>query len=67
MSLCWTPQTVSPPHADPSELFRDETTEATRILALQMRETLGLPQSRLETMLGTRHKLADIFRSARPW
>ena len=53
------------PHGSP-EIRQRETATATRILDLDWRENLGLPNRFLEADLDSRHKLAGVFRQVRP-
>jgi len=53
------------PHGTP-EIRARETAAATRILALDWRENLALPNRSLEPTLENRAKLAGIFRQQRP-
>jgi bacillithiol biosynthesis deacetylase BshB1 len=53
------------PHGSP-EIRAQETAAATRILQLDWRENLGLPNRSLEPTLEARAKLAAVFRLARP-
>jgi bacillithiol biosynthesis deacetylase BshB1 len=48
------------------ELRQQETAAATRILGLDWRENLGLPNRSLESTLEARGKLAEVFRRVRP-
>ncbi len=48
------------------EVRAGETAAATRILGLDWRENLGLPNRRLEPTLAAREKLAIVFRRTRP-
>jgi bacillithiol biosynthesis deacetylase BshB1 len=48
------------------EVRARETAAATRILGLDWRENLGLPNRRLEPTLAAREKLAVVFRQTRP-
>ncbi|QDU58855.1 bacillithiol biosynthesis deacetylase BshB1 [Aeoliella mucimassa] len=53
------------PHGTP-ELRQRETAAASKILGLQWRENLGLPNRSLEPTLENRAKLAAVFRQTRP-
>jgi len=53
------------PHGNP-ELRRRETQEATRILQLDWRDNLGLPNRSLQATLEARHRLAAVIRQVRP-
>ncbi len=53
------------PHGSPETRAR-ETTDATRILGVEWRENLGLPNRRLEHTLEARASLAEVFRRVRP-
>jgi bacillithiol biosynthesis deacetylase BshB1 len=53
------------PHGTP-ELRMKETAAATKILGVDWRENLGLPNRRLEATLDARHQLAAVFRRVRP-
>ncbi|MGE3778175.1 MAG: PIG-L family deacetylase, partial [Pirellulaceae bacterium] len=53
------------PHGSP-EIRAAETAAATRILGLDWRENLGLPNRSLEPTLDARHQLAAVFRRVRP-
>ncbi len=53
------------PHGSP-ELRRRETEEATRILQLDWRDNLGLPNRSLQATLEARHQLACVIRQVRP-
>ena len=55
------PTDGEPTPCGPPEFFRDETAEATRILALDIRKNLAWPNRRLETTYVSRHKLADFY------
>ncbi len=48
------------------EIRAHETAEATKILGLDWRENLGLPNRSLEATLEARAKLAGVFRQTRP-
>jgi bacillithiol biosynthesis deacetylase BshB1 len=48
------------------EIRARETAEATKILGLDWRENLGLPNRSLEPTLEARAKLAGVFRQVRP-
>ncbi len=48
------------------ELRRRETEEATRILGLDWRDNLGLPNRSLQPTLEARHQLACVLRQVRP-
>jgi bacillithiol biosynthesis deacetylase BshB1 len=48
------------------EIRAAETAEATRLLGLDWRENLGLPNRSLESTLAARHQLAAVFRRVRP-
>jgi N-acetylglucosamine malate deacetylase 1 len=48
------------------EIRRQETTAATKVLGLQWRENLGLPNRSLEPTLSARAALAGVFRRTRP-
>lgn len=48
------------------EIRARETAEATKILGLDWRENLGLPNRSLEATLEARAKLAGVFRQTRP-
>ena len=53
------------PHGS-EEIRRTETLKATRVLQLDLRENLGLPNRSLEANLESRHKLAGFIRQTRP-
>lgn len=53
------------PHGSP-EIRARETAAATKILGLEWRENLGLPNRSLEPTLEARAKLAGVIRQARP-
>lgn len=53
------------PHGT-AELRAQETAEATRVLGLDWRENLGLPNRTLEPTLEARARLAGVFRRLRP-
>jgi bacillithiol biosynthesis deacetylase BshB1 len=53
------------PHGTP-ELRARETAAATKVLGIDWRENLGLPNRRLEATLEARHQLAAVFRRVRP-
>lgn len=53
------------PHGTP-EIRARETAAATKILGVDWRENLGLPNRRLEATLEARAKLANVFRRVRP-
>jgi N-acetylglucosamine malate deacetylase 1 len=53
------------PHGSP-EIRRRETDAATKILGLDWRENLGLPNRSLEPTLEARRRLAEVFRRTRP-
>ncbi len=53
------------PHGSP-EIRARETLAATKILGLDWRENLGLPNRSLEATLDARHKLAGVIRQVRP-
>ena len=53
------------PHGSP-ELRIQETAAATKILGLDWRQNLGLPNRSLEPTLEARHKLAGAIRQTRP-
>jgi bacillithiol biosynthesis deacetylase BshB1 len=53
------------PHGSP-EIRARETAAATKILGVDWRENLGLPNRRLEATLDARAKLANVFRRVRP-
>jgi bacillithiol biosynthesis deacetylase BshB1 len=53
------------PHGSP-EIRAVETEAATRILDLDGRENLGLPNRKLQNTLEARRALAEVFRRARP-
>ena len=53
------------PHGTP-ELRMQETAAATKILGLDWRQNLGLPNRSLEATLEARHKLAGVIRQMRP-
>jgi bacillithiol biosynthesis deacetylase BshB1 len=53
------------PHGSPETRAR-ETAAATKILGLEWRENLGLPNRRLEATLEARAKLAGVIRQTRP-
>ncbi len=53
------------PHGSP-ELRRQETEQATRILQLDWRDNLGLPNRQLQPTLDARHQLAGVLRQVRP-
>lgn len=53
------------PHGTP-ELRRQETRAATRVLGLDWRGNLGLPNRSLEPSLDARRELAGVFRKLRP-
>jgi len=53
------------PHGSP-ELRAEETAAATRVLGLDWRENLGLPNRRLESTLEARAQLAGVIRRVRP-
>ncbi|MCO6045891.1 bacillithiol biosynthesis deacetylase BshB1 [Aeoliella sp. ICT_H6.2] len=53
------------PHGSP-EIRARETAEATKILGLEWRENLGLPNRSLEATLENRAKLAGVIRQTRP-
>lgn len=53
------------PHGDPATRQR-ETDEATKILGLDWRENLGLPNRSLEATLDARHQLAGVIREVQP-
>jgi len=53
------------PHGS-RELRRRETEAATKILQLDWRENLGLPNRSLQATLDARHKLATVLRQVRP-
>lgn len=53
------------PHGSP-EIRARETAEATKILGLQWRENLGLPNRSLEPTLENRARLAGVIRHTRP-
>jgi len=53
------------PHGSP-EIRARETAAATRILGLDWRENLGLPNRSLEATLAAREKLASVIRDVRP-
>ncbi len=48
------------------EMRRGETEEAAKVLQLDLRENLGLPNRSLEANLTSRHKLASFIRQTRP-
>jgi bacillithiol biosynthesis deacetylase BshB1 len=48
------------------ELRAEETAAATKILGLDYRGNLGLPNRSLEATLAARHKLAGVFRQLKP-
>jgi bacillithiol biosynthesis deacetylase BshB1 len=48
------------------EIRRRETDAATKILGVDWRDNLGLPNRRLEATLDARAKLAGVFRTLRP-
>ena len=52
------------PHGSP-EIRQRETAEATKVLKLEWRENLGLPNRSLEPTLEARAKLATVFRRTR--
>jgi bacillithiol biosynthesis deacetylase BshB1 len=53
------------PHGSP-EIRARETAEASRILGLDWRHNLGLPNRSLEATLEARRQLAGVFRQTRP-
>jgi bacillithiol biosynthesis deacetylase BshB1 len=53
------------PHGSP-EIRRRETDAATKVLGVDWRENLGLPNRRLEASLDARAKLASVIRRVRP-
>src|SRR5262245_51275410 len=53
------------PHGSP-EVRARETAEATRILGLEWRENLGLPNRSLDARIEYRAKLAGVIRQQRP-
>lgn len=53
------------PHGS-EEVRRRETDEATKVLQLDLRENLGLPNRSLQADLDARHKLASFIRQTRP-
>ena len=53
------------PHGSP-EIRARETVAASKILGLEWRENLGLPNRSLEATLENRAKLAEVFRRTRP-
>ncbi|MHB8864173.1 MAG: bacillithiol biosynthesis deacetylase BshB1 [Pirellulaceae bacterium] len=53
------------PHGSPA-LRRSETEEATRVLRLDWRDNLGLPNRSLQATLEARHQLASLIRHVRP-
>ena len=53
------------PHGS-RELRQQETSAASKILGLQWRENLGLPNRSLEATLAARHAMAAVFRRVRP-
>ena len=53
------------PHGSPA-VRRRETEEATRILQLDWRDNLGLPNRSLQATLEARHQLASVLRQVRP-
>jgi bacillithiol biosynthesis deacetylase BshB1 len=53
------------PHGSP-EVRHRETEEATRILQLDWRDNLGLPNRSLQATLEARHQLASVIRHVRP-
>lgn len=53
------------PHGTP-ELRAEETANATKILKLDWRENLGLPNRSLQNDLSSRRKLAEVFRKVQP-
>ena len=53
------------PHGSP-EIRARETAAATKVLGLDWRENLGLPNRSLEATLGNRAKLAGVIREQRP-
>lgn len=53
------------PHGTP-EIRRAETEAATRVLDLNYRSNLNLPNRSLEPTLDARRKLAEVFRETRP-
>jgi bacillithiol biosynthesis deacetylase BshB1 len=53
------------PHGTP-EIRRQETLAATKILQLDWRENLGLPNRSLQHTLEARRRLAEVFRRVRP-
>ena len=53
------------PHGSP-ELRAAETETATRVLGLDWRENLGLPNRSLQNTLAARRALAEVFRTTRP-
>ena len=55
------PTDGEPTSCGPPEFFRDETAEATRILALDIRKNLEFSHRRLEATFVLRHKLADFY------
>lgn len=48
------------------EIRARETAAASKVLGLEWRENLGLPNRSLEATLDARHKLASVFRRVRP-
>lgn len=48
------------------EVRRQETAEATKVLGIEWRENLGLPNRSLEPTLAARAQLAAVFRRTRP-
>jgi N-acetylglucosamine malate deacetylase 1 len=48
------------------QIRRQETAEATRVLGIDWRENLGLPNRSLEASLEARAQLAAVFRRSRP-
>ncbi len=48
------------------EIRAQETAAATKILGIEWRENLGLPNRSLEATLEARHALASVFRRTRP-
>jgi N-acetylglucosamine malate deacetylase 1 len=53
------------PHGTP-EIRQRETEAATKVLGLEWRENLGLPNRRLEATLEARHALTGVIRRVRP-
>jgi bacillithiol biosynthesis deacetylase BshB1 len=53
------------PHGEP-EIRRRETSAATKVLGLEWRENLGLPNRSLEATIENRAKLATVIRRERP-